>query len=94
MSGRRRSRGPPRGTFHHGRAPHSKEAGHRCQTRRDTALGALSKPRQRGAMKIPTQVLPATWLCRVRLTGTIGTPILAPLLHPWSLIYFVYQYHV
>ena len=51
MSGRRRSRGPPRGTFRRGRAPHSKEARYRRQTRRDTALGALSKPRQRGAMK-------------------------------------------
>ena len=51
MSGRRRSRGPLRGIFRCGRAPHSKEARHRRQTRRDTALGALSKPRQSGDMK-------------------------------------------
>ena len=39
--------------------------------------------------EISTQVSPPTWLCRVRLTGTIGTPILALLLHPRSLIYFI-----
>lgn len=37
-----------------------KEARYARQTRRDIALEALSKPRQRGVMKIPTQITPPT----------------------------------